>query len=82
VEAKSSSPNQTSLKACPASYAKGSRSYRGRKQPGYGADHLSPSSNEFGLELYLFILSVPAQACHDVTFTVTVQGNTQLTTLK
>jgi len=82
VEARSSVPNQTSPKACPASYAMGTRSYPGIKQLGCGADHLTPSSTEVGLELHLCILSVPAQACHNVTFTFTVQENMQLTTLK
>jgi len=82
VEARSSVPNQISPEAYPASYAMGTRSHPGIKQLGCGADHLSPSSTEDGLELYLCIPSVPAQACHDVSFTFTVQENTQLTTLK
>jgi hypothetical protein len=50
---------QTSPEAHPASCTMGTVSFPGVKRPGCSAEH------ENGLELYFYLPSVPAQACHD-----------------
>jgi hypothetical protein len=51
--------------AHPASCTMGTRSFPGVKQPGRGADHPPPSSTEvLRIELYVYPLSRPGQACN------------------
>ena len=64
-------PVQIGPRAHPVSRTMGTGSLPGVKWLGRGADHPPPSSAEVanGLEIYLCLPSVPAQACHGVTFT-------------
>lgn len=57
--------NQTGRGAQPASSARGTESFLGVKQLVCDADSPPPSSAKVlnGLELYLYLYSVPAQAC-------------------
>ena len=61
VGARFSAPLQTSPGAHPASYAMGTGSFLGVKQPGCGIDHPHPSSAKVKkrVELYLFSSSGP-----------------------
>jgi len=56
VGARFSAPVRTSPGAHPASYAMGSGSLPGVKQPGFGVDHPPPSSADVKerVELYLY----------------------------
>jgi len=62
-------PLQTGPEAHPVPCTVATGSFRGEKQPGHGADHSALFSAKNGLELHLHLISVPAQACHGMTFT-------------
>jgi len=64
-------PLQIGPEAHPVPSTVGTGSFLGEKQPGHGGDP-SPQCRVMivnGLELHLHLISVPAQACHGVTFT-------------
>ena len=71
VGARFSVPFQIGPEAHPASCTMGTGSFQGVKWLGRGADHPPPPSAKVanGLELFLRLPSVPAQACYGVPFT-------------
>ena len=58
-----SAPLQTSSGAHPASYAMGTWSFPGVKQPGYGIDHPPPSSAEVKERVKLHYYSPSEPSC-------------------
>lgn len=74
-------PVQTGSEAQPASCSMGPRSFPGLKRQGRGADDPPPSSavTASGLELYLRLPSVSADAPCGVTFTFLSYTNTEQT---